>query len=1061
MHGTSRLAVSNTRPNLHTVTASSELLGRLQAALGPQYRLERELGHGGMGVVFLARDTTLDRPVAVKVVHPELAVHRSIAERFLSEAQMLARLRHPSIVVVHTAGEVTGLLYYVMDYVPGESLRQRLLRDGRLPLEETRRIIAELADALHAAGASGLVHRDVKPENILLDQATGRVMLADFGIARVMAGETDGVRTAQGVAVGTPTYMSPEQAAGDAVDPRSDLYSLGVVAYEMVTGRPPFRGETAAAVASKHLAERATPVQSLRPDVPASLAQAIARALEKDPRERWQTGADFRAAVLGHAPVAALRSLPGRRRLALFAALAVLLLGATWMAMRPGAPPAGVNPRHSILILPFDNVRADPTVEWLRDGSVSMLALNLSQWTDLTVIDHEKLHDLIERRHLDRESTFGLEMARRLARDAGVWTVVSGEFTRLGDSLQLVARIYDVATGKRLDVVEAHGKPGDDVRPLFDQLAGKLLDLSGAPSGVTIDLARATTASLEAYRAYLKGIDELNAWNLGEADRSLRRAVSLDTTFGLAYYKLSLARGWMAGQADSLGVESIRRATRFSDRLPEHDRAMVQAYRQFLEGDFAGGRAAYRTLLTRDSTDADAWYGLGDVTFHDPAAIPQPARMTESLRAFKRAIALDPDYYLAYEHVAQIYLWGAADRPKIALLPGDSITETKAGGPRPGLDSTALAQAIRHAREEGIASARRWLTSQPDNVHAQNALIFALSTAHQTDASLAEVRRLEQAPEGRGRSDLPFIRARVLAEQGDYKEAAKAVTRALDTATAKQFSSDRLPFETVGDVGNSANVLGYLGKVDLASRTLDLTAEIGAQWSPGASSSQQLGERSLLGHLLQSHLYTALGAPAAKLRPIWAAVADSARRTPKQDRPRVVTYGWAAALGLFLQNPDDPTPLNEFQALGGGGPPPELKALVALQHGDSIEARRLLQLPDSATEKAYREGRPQWFGYRQMIAAHAWHELGDEDRALGALRDFEPSRLSSIGFDIRWLLVGQARFLRGEIYEHQGKRDLARQQYELVLAQWEEADSVLDPMIGAVRARLATLTQRT
>jgi serine/threonine-protein kinase len=1014
-----------------------------------------------MGVVFLARDTTLDRPVAVKVVHPELAVHRSIAERFLAEARMIARLRHPSIVAVHTAGEVTGLLYYVMDYVPGESLRQRLLRDGRLPVEEARRLVAEIADALDAAGASGLVHRDVKPENILLDQASGRVMLADFGIARVMAGETDGVRTAQGVAVGTPTYMSPEQAAGDAVDPRSDLYSLGVVAYEMLTGRPPFRGETAAAVASKHLAERPTPVQSLRPEVPPPLAQAIARALEKDPRSRWQTGAEFKAGVLGDAPVRSARSLPGRRRLAAFALLAVLLLGATWVAMRPGGPPPGVNPRHSILVLPFDNVRADPAVEWLRDGSVSMLALNLSQWTDLTVIDHEKLHDLIERRHLDRQATFGLEMARRLARDAGVWTVVSGEYTRLGDSLQLVARIYDVATGKRLDVAEVHGRPGDDVRPLFDQLAGKLLNLSGAPSGVTTDLARATTVSLEAYRAYLKGIDELNAWNLGEADRSLRRAVAIDTTFGLAYYKLSLTRGWMTGQTDSVGLESIRRAARFSDRLPDHDRAMVQAYQKFLEGDYAGGRAAYRTLLARDSSDADAWYGLGDVTFHDPAASQQPARMTESLRAFKHAIALDPDYYLAYEHVAQIYLWSGADRPRIALLPGDSITETKDGGPRPGLDSTTLAQAIRHAREEGIASARGWLTSQPNNVHAQNALIFALSTAHRSDASLAEVRRLEHAPEGRGRVDLPFIRARVATEQGDYKEAAKAVTRALDTITAKQFNSDRLPYETVGDISNSANVLGYLGKVDLASRTLDLTAQVGAQWNPSVTSSQQVGDRSLWGHLLQSHLYTALGAPAARLRPIWNVVADSARRTPKPDRARIVTYAWAAALGLFLQSPDDPTPLNELQALGGGGLPPELQALVALQRGDSVEARRQLQLPDSATDKVYREGRPQWFGYRQMIAAHAWHELGEEERALGALRDFEPSRLSSAGFDIRWLLVGQARFLRGEIYERQGKRDLARQQYELVLSQWEEADSVLDPIIGTVRARLATLTHQT
>jgi tetratricopeptide (TPR) repeat protein len=651
-------------------------------------------------------------------------------------------------------------------------------------------------------------------------------------------------------------------------------------------------------------------------------------------------------------------------------------------------------------------------------------------------------------------------MARRLARDAGVWTVVLGDYTALGDSLQLAARIYDVATGNRLDLAEVQGKPGADVRPLFDQLATKLLNLSGAPSGVTTDLARATTGSLEAYRAYLQGIDELNAWDLGAAERSLRKAVMLDSTFGLAYYKLSLTRGWIAGSGDSTGLESIRQATRFADRLPDHDRAMVGAYRQFLEGNFAGGRAAYRTLLARDSTDADAWYGLGDVTFHDPAGKSEPARMMESLRAFKRTIALDPDYYLAYEHLAQIYRWGAADRPWMALLPGDSITLTKDGDPRPGLDSLQLTQAIRRAREQGITGAREWLTHQPDNVHAQNALILALSAAHRTDAAIAEIDRLAQAPEGRGRADLPFFRARVLGEQGEVKEAARAIAKVLDTVAARRFNADRLPYETVGEVSNGANVLAYLGKVDLASKNLDLAAQISAAWMPGAMSSQVVGERTLWGHLLQSHLFTALGAPAAKLRPIWDEVADSARRTAKPARGRIINFGWAAALGLFLQNPEDATPLNEFQALGGGATPPELQALVALQRGDSAEARRLLQTPDSLTEKQYAEGRPQWQGYRQMIAAHAWHELGDDERALGELRVFDPSRLSSAGFDIRWLLVGQARYLRGEIYERQGKRDLARQQYEQVLAQWEEADSVLDPIVGAVKARLAELTGR-
>jgi eukaryotic-like serine/threonine-protein kinase len=1040
------------------VTAPSELFARLQAALGSQYRLERELGHGGMGVVFLARDTTLDRPVAVKVVHPDLAVHSTITQRFLAEARMIARLRHPSIVAIHTAGETTGVFYYVMDYVPGESLRQRLTREGRLPVDQVIRIVSDLADGLNAAGQAGLVHRDVKPENILLDQATGRAMLADFGIARAMATDVDGVRTGQGVAVGTPTYMSPEQAAGDSVDSRSDLYALAVVAFEMLAGRPPFRAQTAAAVATMHLAERPVAVESLRSGVPPALSAAIMRALAKDPAERWQTGAEFREAILGDGLPRPAGQSPLRRRwvAAMAGGLAVVALVVA-LAFRPAGPPSGVNPRHSILVLPFDNLRQDPSVDWLRDGSVNMLALNLSQWNDLTVVDHERLHDLFERRKLDSRQPVGLEMARRLARDAGVWTVALGDFTKVGDSLQLVARLYDVNTGGRIDVARIEGRTGDDVRPLFDQLAAQLLHLSGAPAGVRADLARTTTQSLEAFRAYLQGLEDLNGWNLGSAEQRFRQAVALDSSFGLAYYKLSLTRGWLAGPADSLGMDAIRRATLLTDRLPEHDRKMVTAYRYFLEGNFAQGEASYRALLTHDSTDADAWYGLGDVTFHatDQARIAE--RFTQSMRAFRRAIALDPDYYLAYEHLTAIYRMTAGDKPYLALLPGDSIVVADGQAKSPRLDSLRLRQAVQRARTEGIAAAREWLAHQPGNAHAQNALIFGFAAAKQLEAALAEVDRLSRSPEGAGRADLDFVRTQLVTQQGDLREATRLAVKALDSAKADSFDAGRLPaFETLGEVSNGANVLAYSGKVSLASRTLDLAARIHDRWYPDVAGSEQLGDRSLYGHMLQSHLYTALGAPAAKLRPIWERIADSARRAPKAKRGTIAEFGWAAAVGLYLQDTTDPAPLNELSALGGGAPPPELKALAAIEQGDSAEARRLLEQPDSAAGKQFMS-RPQWWGYRQMIAAHAWSELGDDAKALRALDVFDPPKLSTSGLDIRWLLLGQARVLRGEIFERQGKNAEARDQYKLALAQWSEADPVLEELVNRVRARLDRL----
>ena len=225
--------------------------------------------------------------------------------------------------------------------------------------------------------------------------------------------------------------------------------------------------------------------------------------------------------------------------------------------MNRDGPPRGVNPRQSILVLPFANVRADSSGEWLRDGSVNMLSLALGQWNDLQVIGPERVHDLMEAAHIREGGTIGLDEARRLARKAGVWTVVLGEFDRSGDTLRLAARVIDVASGKQVDLARAEAPTDDEVRPLFDQLAAQLLDISGAPRGDRVALAQSTTRSVAAYRAYLAGDGALNHWDLPAAEAALRKAIAADSTFGLAYYKLSVTRGWMHGADDSIGSDAI------------------------------------------------------------------------------------------------------------------------------------------------------------------------------------------------------------------------------------------------------------------------------------------------------------------------------------------------------------------------------------------------------------------------------------------------------------------------------------------------------------------------
>jgi serine/threonine protein kinase len=289
---------------------SDPLHDRVVAAIGHNYDLEGEIGRGGMSVVYRARDRRLNRPVAVKVLPPELAYDSAVRTRFTREAQTSALLSHPHIVPIHDVGEREGIAYFVMALITGGNLATLLAREPRQPIDEIRRLLSEIADALAYAHVRGVIHRDIKPDNILLDGETGRAMVTDFGIARAIEAGTR--LTVTGVAVGTPTYMSPEQAVGEReIDGRSDIYSLGVLGYQMLTGRVPFTAGNSMALLMKQVAERPRPIAELRPETPKALREAVERALMKAPEDRWPTAAALRDALMfGDAPGPSWRAEP-------------------------------------------------------------------------------------------------------------------------------------------------------------------------------------------------------------------------------------------------------------------------------------------------------------------------------------------------------------------------------------------------------------------------------------------------------------------------------------------------------------------------------------------------------------------------------------------------------------------------------------------------------------------------------------------------------------------------------------------------------------------------------
>ncbi|MBI3983419.1 MAG: serine/threonine protein kinase, partial [Gemmatimonadetes bacterium] len=370
----------------------SDPLQALRGALAGRYTVERELGAGGMATVYLAEDVRHRRKVAVKVLRPDLA--QSVGpERFLREIEIAARLQHPHILPLYDSGEAAGFLFYVMPYVEGESLRQRLSRHGELPVADAVRILRDVADALAKAHGQGVVHRDIKPDNVLL--ADRHAMVADFGVAKAVSEATGrhGVTTA-GVALGTPTYMAPEQAVADPnLDHRVDIYAFGVLAYEMLTGEPPFAGPNAQAVLSAHMTEAPAPVTGRRAAVPEPLGQLVMKCLEKKAADRWQTADELLGRLeaistpsagvtpTATSPIAAAGrpawSLSFDRRKAGVAATALAAVVAllVWAPWRRGGPAIDPN---LVAVLPFRVVGGDATLADLREGMVDMVATYLT-----------------------------------------------------------------------------------------------------------------------------------------------------------------------------------------------------------------------------------------------------------------------------------------------------------------------------------------------------------------------------------------------------------------------------------------------------------------------------------------------------------------------------------------------------------------------------------------------------------------------------------------------------------------------------------------------------------
>jgi len=619
----------------------------LDSEISGSYIIERELGGGGMSRVFLANETKLDRQVVVKVLPADVAAGIS-ADRFRREIQLAAKLQHPNIVPVLAAGEVLGRPYFTMPFIEGESLREKLEREGELPLPEAVRLLRQIASALSYAHRHGVVHRDIKPDNVMVGD--DYALVTDFGVAKALKasalGKDDASVTTTGIAIGTPAYMAPEQAVADpGVDHRADIYSFGILAYEMLTGSTPFAGRTTQAVLAAQVVEPPHPIQSRRPNLPVSLADLVMRCLEKRPADRPQQAVEilhvlqqpdesFTSGPLkpASAPRSDRRLWFGLAALGLFVLLA---FGAYRLSIRETSPASGPEIR-SIAVLPLVNVGGTSEDEYFSDGMSDELAQALSRIPMLRVASRTSSYTFKGRKDVDVS-----EIGRRL----NVQAVLEGTVRRAGGRLRVTGQLTSTKDGLAL-WSDSYERDAKDVFAVQDDISNSIADalkLRLTSQTTAGKPAAAPTSDIEAYDSYLRGRYFWNARgaeNLRRAITHFDAAIRSDPAFARAYAARAMAYALLPEYTDASPSDAFEKTRSDAAKALAVDSTLAEAYTALALAsvntwDWKRAESSYRKAIALDPAfpTAHQWYG---------ELLYNTSRLDSSIAETRRARELDP-----------------------------------------------------------------------------------------------------------------------------------------------------------------------------------------------------------------------------------------------------------------------------------------------------------------------------------------------------------------------------------------------------------------------------------
>lgn len=984
------------------------------------YELKRLLGRGGMGAVYLARDPRLGREVALKVLSSELARDGAFRERFLAEARSSSALSHPNITTIHEIGRDGDAHFIAFEYLEGETL-ESVLENGPLPPEKVLEIALPLASALAYAHSRGIVHRDLKPANVLLT-SLGIPKILDFGLAKILDGAVDPesptlLRLTQvGMVVGTISYMAPEQALGESVDGRSDVFALGCLLHEMLTGRRPFEGSTVTRVLDRLLHAEPASVSSVRPEVPPELARVVSKALRKKPDERYQSmgelGADLRhvARVSGEGvsisrrgafefASAASSTSPGptisaRRRFPAWAAAAVAVaLGISATLFFSGGTPQRAGP---IAVLYFDNLSDPDDKEKLGRMLAELVTSELSTSETVPVVSRQRLHDVARARGIT-DTEVDREVATQVARAAGVETMIVGQVAAAGGRILATTELVDVASGRALASERADATSSDDVfvlaSSLGDQIRRRLAGIDSetwerAPPGT--DSPGEPTASVDAYRHFVDGEMALHAADMEAAADAFEHAVAIDPEFALAQFRLSMVARWLSDGPRA--HQAARRAVGTLDGAPAHLRDVVRANALYQDGAYSQAIPLLEGALAREPEQKESLYILGQIYVHSL----RDGDTRRAIELMERLLSVDPSFHQVYDRLALSYAFtGDAARARELLAEWEPSFPEKTAGLR------SILATFEGQPEEalGFGQAFSWMEGP----------LFQAAAAMMAGRWDVARRLVEQDPD-EWRAD--HLRAWALRNRAVFHTYVGELDRAADLyRQAGSASGDRTHEGGSGGVPASA--------LQLLAELLYASGEVGA--------ARAEADRALA---IQPESWRGLYY-AGRLAALDADL-EAAR----------VHHGRLSALPAVRTS--ESAKLYELA----------LRAEIALADGDAARAaglfRELVRRPlmldwastCSSAGAAFRDGLA-----RSLLA------LGRMDEAISVLESLVTSGPERVDHPVLYL---EAHYRLGVLHQEQGRTEAARRSLSRFLERWGGADWEID-IVEDARERLSSL----